>query len=199
MIRFFDLLFSLVGIVLLSPLLIIVYVVIIIESKGGGFYTQQRVGLNGLDFKLYKFRSMAVGSDKKGLITVGGNDARITQIGLFIRKFKIDELPQLFNVLIGDMSLVGPRPEVRKYVDLYTNVQRKVLNVKPGITDYASIEYANENEILGKADDPDKMYIDEIMPAKIELNIKFIENKGLKEYFNIIFLTFYKIVSNKNK
>lgn len=195
MIRFFDLLFSLVGLVLLSPLLIIVYLFIILESRGSGFYTQQRVGLNGIDFKLFKFRSMAVGSDKKGLITIGENDARITKTGLFIRKFKIDELPQLFNVLIGDMSLVGPRPEVRKYVDLYTNDQRKVLNVKPGITDYASIEYANENEILGKADDPNKMYIDDIMPAKIELNIKYIENKSLKKYFNIIFLTFFKIVS----
>jgi lipopolysaccharide/colanic/teichoic acid biosynthesis glycosyltransferase len=195
MIRFFDLLFSFVGLVLLSPLLIIVYVFIILESKGSGFYTQQRVGLNGVDFKLFKFRSMAVGSDKEGLITTGGNDARITKIGLFIRKFKIDELPQLFNVLIGDMSLVGPRPEVRKYVYLYTKEQRKVLNIKPGITDYASIEYANENEILGLALDPDKTYIQEIMPAKIELNIKYIENKSLKEYFKIIFLTFYKIVS----
>jgi lipopolysaccharide/colanic/teichoic acid biosynthesis glycosyltransferase len=195
MIRFFDILFSLLGLVLLSPLLIIVYVFIILERRGSGFYTQQRVGLNGIDFKLFKFRSMAVGSDKKGLITIGGNDGRITKIGLFIRKFKIDELPQLFNVLVGDMSIVGPRPEVREYVDLYTKEQRKVLNVKPGITDYASIEYANENEILGKADDPDKMYINEIMPAKIELNIKYIENKSLKEYFNIIFLTFFKIVS----
>jgi lipopolysaccharide/colanic/teichoic acid biosynthesis glycosyltransferase len=195
MIRFFDLLFSLVGLVLLSPLLIIVYVFIILESKGSGFYTQQRVGLNGIDFKLFKFRSMAVGSDKKGLITIGGNDVRITKTGLFIRKFKIDELPQLFNVLIGDMSLVGPRPEVRKYVDLYTEEQRRVLDVKPGVTDYASIEYADENEILGLASDPDKTYIQEIMPAKIELNIKYIENKNLKEYFKIIFLTFYKIVS----
>ncbi len=192
MIRFFDFIFSLLGIVLLSPF-------IIIESKGSGFYIQQRVGLNGIEFKLYKFRSMALGSDKKGLITVGGNDARITQIGLFIRKFKIDELPQLFNVLIGDMSLVGPRPEVRKYVDLYTEEQRRVLDVKPGVTDYASIEYADENKILGEALDPDKMYIQEIIPAKIELNIKYIENKSLKEYFKIIFLTFYKIVSNKNK
>ncbi|WP_296686403.1 sugar transferase [Flavobacterium sp.] len=199
MIRFFDFIFSLLGIVLLSPFIIIIYLLIIIESKGSGFYIQQRVGLNGIEFKLYKFRSMALGSDKKGLITVGGNDARITQIGLFIRKFKIDELPQLFNVLIGDMSLVGPRPEVRKYVDLYTEEQRRVLDVKPGVTDYASIEYADENKILGEALDPDKMYIQEIIPAKIELNIKYIENKSLKEYFKIIFLTFYKIVSNKNK
>lgn len=195
MIRFFDVVFSVLGIVFLSPLLVLVYIMIVMESKGGGLYKQERVGLNGIDFKLIKFRSMAIGSDKKGLITIGGNDARITKIGLFIRKFKIDELPQLFNVLIGNMSLVGPRPEVRKYVDLYTKEQRKVLNVKPGITDYASIEYANENEILGKADDPDKMYINEIMPAKIELNIKYIENKSLKEYFYIVFLTFFKIVS----
>lgn len=199
MIRFFDFIFSLLGIVLLSPFIIIIYLLIIIESKGSGFYIQQRVGLNGIEFKLYKFRSMVVGSDRKGLITIGGNDARITQIGLFIRKFKIDELPQLFNVLIGDMSLVGPRPEVRKYVDLYTEEQRRVLDVKPGVTDYASIKYADENEILGLASDPDEMYIQEIMPAKIELNIKYIENKSLKEYFKIIFLTFYKIVSNKNK
>jgi lipopolysaccharide/colanic/teichoic acid biosynthesis glycosyltransferase len=195
MIRFFDFVFSLLGIVLLSPFLIIIYLLIIIESKGGGFYKQQRVGLYGVDFNLYKFRSMAVGSDKKGLITIGGNDARITKVGYFIRKFKLDELPQLINVLFGDMSLVGPRPEVRKYVDLYTKEQWKVLTVKPGITDYASIEYANENEILGNADNPDKMYIEEIMPAKINLNIKYIDNKNLKEYYNIIFLTFFKIVS----
>ncbi len=194
MIRFFDVVFSVLGIVFLSPLLIIVYIMIIIESKGGGFYTQQRVGLNGIDFKLIKFRSMAVGSDKKGLITIGDNDGRITRIGLFIRKFKIDELPQLFNVLVGDMSIVGPRPEVSKYVDLYSKDQRKILNTKPGITDYASIEYANENEILGATSEPDKVYIQEIMPAKIKLNIKYIENKGLKEYFKIIILTFYKII-----
>jgi lipopolysaccharide/colanic/teichoic acid biosynthesis glycosyltransferase len=169
---------------------------IIIESKGGGFYTQERVGLNGVNFKLIKFRSMAIGSDKKGLITIGGNDSRITKTGLFIRKFKIDELPQLFNVINGDMSLVGPRPEVSKYVNLYTKEQRQVLTVKPGITDYASIEYANENEILGNASDPDKVYIQEIMPAKIQLNMKYIHNKNLKEYFKIIFLTFYKIASN---
>ncbi|MEY2922621.1 MAG: hypothetical protein RL108_1247 [Bacteroidota bacterium] len=195
MIRFFDVVFSVFGIVFLSPLFVVVYIMIIIESRGGGFYTQQRVGLNEVEFKLFKFRSMSVGSDKKGLITIGGNDTRITNIGLFIRKYKIDELPQLFNVLAGDMSIVGPRPEVRKYVDLYTKEQRKVLNVKPGITDYASIKYVNENEILGNADDPHRMYIDVIMPAKIKLNIKYIDNKSLKEYFSIILLTFLKIIS----
>ena len=196
MIRFFDVVFSVLGILFLSPLLVIVYIMIVMESKGGGFYKQERVGLNGIDFKLIKFRSMAIGSDKKGLITIGGNDSRITKIGIFIRKFKIDELPQLFNVLIGNMSLVGPRPEVRKYVDLYTIKQKEVLKVKPGITDYASIEYANENEILGAASDPDRVYIQDIMPSKIELNLRFIHNNSINEYFKIIFLTVKKILNS---
>lgn len=193
MIRFFDILFSLIGILVLSPLFLIVYIVIVVGSKGGGFYCQQRVGLNGKDFKLIKFRSMRVGADKDSLITVGGRDPRITRIGYFIRKFKIDELPQLFNVLKDDMSLVGPRPEVRKYVDLYTDEQKKVLSVRPGITDYASIEYVDENEILGKVDNPDEVYIKQIMPDKIKLNMKYIENKSVKEYFKIVFMTIAKI------
>lgn len=194
MIRFFDIVFSFLGIVLLFPLFVIVYVLIVLESKGGGFYKQKRVGLNGVDFELFKFRSMAKGSDKKGLITVGGNDSRITKVGLFIRKYKIDELPQLFNVVIGDMSLVGPRPEVRKYVDYYSSEQLYVLSVRPGITDYSSIEYSNENELLGTAVDPEKVYIEEIMPSKIILNLKYIQNKNIKEYFKIIFLTLFKIM-----
>lgn len=164
-----------------------------IESKGNGIYIQNRVGLNGNDFKLYKFRSMAKDSDKKGLITIGMNDSRITQIGRFIRKYKIDELPQLFNVFIGDMSLVGPRPEVRKYVNLYNLEQLKVLSVRPGITDNASIEYRNENEILGSVSNPDSVYINDIMPSKILLNMEYIQKKSLKKYFKIIFLTFYKL------
>lgn len=194
MTRFFDIVFSFCGIILLSPLFIIIYFLIIIESKGGGFYLQKRVGIHGKDFDLYKFRSMAKGSDKKGLITIGGNDSRITKMGLFIRKYKIDELPQLFNVFAGDMSLVGPRPEVRKYVDLYNKEQLEVLKVRPGITDYASIEFANENEILGSVSNPEKVYIEEIMPAKIQLNMKYIKNSDLSEYFKIIFLTFSKII-----
>lgn len=153
-----------------------------------------RVGRYGKDFYVYKFRSMRVGADKQGLITVGGRDPRITRIGYFIRKYKLDELPQLFNVLKGDMSLVGPRPEVRKYVDLYTEEQRKVLSVRPGITDYASIEYVDENTILGQADDADKAYVELIMPDKIRYNMKYINNRSLKEYFKIIFLTFWSIV-----
>ena len=193
MIRFFDIIFSAVGLLLLSPFFLIIYILIRCESKGGGFYCQQRVGKDGRMFGLYKFRSMRTGSDKKGLITVGGHDSRITRTGYFIRKYKIDELPQLWNVLKGDMSLVGPRPEVKKYVDLYTEEQRRVLSVRPGITDYASIEYVDENEILGKADNPDRVYVEEIMPAKIKLNMRYIENRSLKEYFKIIGLTFINI------
>ncbi len=194
MIRFCDIVFSAIGLLLLSPLFLIVYILIRCESKGGGFYCQQRVGKDGRMFGLYKFRSMRTGSDKKGLITVGGHDSRITRMGYFIRKYKIDELPQLWNVLKGDMSLVGPRPEVKKYVDLYTEEQRRVLSVRPGITDYASIEYVDENEILGKADDPDRVYVEEIMPAKIKLNMRYIENRNLNEYFKIIGLTFINIL-----
>ncbi len=138
---------------------------------------------------------MRTDADKKGLLTVGGHDPRITRIGYYIRKYKIDELPQLFNVLIGDMSLVGPRPEVRKYVELYNEEQKKVLNVPPGITDYASIEYSNENEILGKASDPEKVYIEEIMPAKLALNLKYIAEKGLITDFKIILHTLKKIIN----
>lgn len=194
MIRLCDIVFSAIGLLLLSPLFLIVYILIRCESKGGGFYCQQRVGKDGRMFDLYKFRSMRTGSDKKGLITVGGHDSRITRMGYFIRKYKIDELPQLWNVLKGDMSLVGPRPEVKKYVDLYTEEQRRVLSVRPGITDYASIEYVDENEILGKAEDPDRVYVEEIMPAKIKLNMRYIENRNLNEYFKTIGLTFINIL-----
>lgn len=175
------------------PFFIIIYLLIVLESTGGGVYIQKRVGKDGVDFNLYKFRSMRVGSDKKGLITVGGKDSRITKIGYFIRRFKLDELLQLFNVLKGDMSFVGPRPEVRKYVDLYTLEQQKVLTVRPGITDYASLEYVDENVILGKSENPEKTYIEEIMPDKIKYNMKYINNRSLKEYFYVIFLTFYHI------
>lgn len=194
MTRLFDILFAGIGLVVLSPLLAVLYLLVCIESPGGGFYRQKRVGKNGKDFWLYKFRSMRKGADKKGLITVGGHDSRITHTGYFIRKYKLDELPQLFNVLRGDMSLVGPRPEVRKYVDMYTSEQRKVLSVRPGITDYASIEYADENVILGQSANPDKTYIEQIMPDKIRLNMKYIANHSIGEYFKIIFLTFKKII-----
>ncbi len=169
-----------------------------LDSKGGVFYIQIRVGKNGNDFKLYKFRSMRIGSDKNGLLTVGGRDSRITKSGFFIRKYKLDELPQLINVFFGDMSFVGPRPEVRKYVDLYNSNQLKVLSVKPGITDYASIQYSNENELLGKSDNPEKTYIEEIMPDKLNLNLLYIKENNITTDIKIIFKTIKKILINKN-
>jgi lipopolysaccharide/colanic/teichoic acid biosynthesis glycosyltransferase len=195
MTRFFDIIFSALGLIILSPLLLVIWLLIVTESRGGGFYTQERIGKDGVPFRLYKFRSMRPDSDKGSLITIGGHDSRITRSGYFIRKYKLDELPQLWNVLKGDMSLVGPRPEVRRYVDLYTPEQRVVLRVRPGITDYASIEYADENDILGKADDPERTYIEQIMPEKIRYNLKYINHPTVGEYFKIIFLTFKKIIS----
>ncbi len=188
MIRVLDIFFSFFGIVILSPVFLILYVAICLESKGSGIYAQSRIGQFGRVFQLYKFRSMRVGADKGSLITIG-DDNRITKSGKFIRNYKLDELPQLFNVLKGDMSLVGPRPEVAKYVNLYTKEQRKVLDVRPGITDYASITYADENHILELSDNPEKTYIEQIMPDKIKLNMQYINNHTVKEYFKIIFLT----------
>ena len=196
MIRYFDILLSSIGLILISPLLLLVYVLVRTESKGPGFYSQKRIGKDGVPFRLYKFRSMRRGSDKGHLITVGGRDSRITKVGYYIRKYKIDELPQLWNVLTGDMSLVGPRPEVERYVRLYTPEQRIVLSVKPGITDYASIAFSNENELLGQAKDPEEMYVNEIMPKKIEYNLNFINNRTLVEYFKIIFMTLCKILKH---
>jgi lipopolysaccharide/colanic/teichoic acid biosynthesis glycosyltransferase len=193
-IRILDIIFSFIGLIILSPFFLIISLLIVLDSRGGIFYKQQRVGLNGVEFKLFKFRTMYTGADKKGLLTVGGKDNRITKIGYFLRKYKLDELPQLINVFIGEMSLVGPRPEVRKYTDMYNDYQKKVLSVKPGITDYASIEYSDENEILGKAINPEKAYIEEVMPAKIELNFKFINNPTTINYLKIILLTIYKII-----
>lgn len=195
MIRLFDILFSVLGLILLSPIFIVLYIIIRTGSKGGAFYVQERIGKDGKPFMLYKFRTMHVGSDSEGLLTIGKDDNRITRVGNFLRKTKIDELPQLLNVLKGDMSLVGPRPEVRKYVDLYTEEQRKVLSVRPGITDYASIEYVNENELLSKASDPDRVYIEEVMPDKIKLNMKYLEHYTMQEYFRIIFLTLKSLIA----
>lgn len=195
MIRFFDILLSCIGLIVLFPIFLMLSIWIKLDSKGPVFYKQNRVGRNNVDFLLYKFRSMITDADKKGLlITVGGKDPRITKSGYFIRKYKLDELPQLINVFMGDMSLVGPRPEVRKYVDMYNDEQRKVLSIRPGITDYASIEYMDENKILGEAEDPERSYIEVIMPEKIRYNMKYIENQSIGEYFKIIFLTIWKIL-----
>ena len=196
MIRFFDLLFTFFGLVILSPLLLLCSLLVVINSRGGVFYFQTRVGRNNRDFKLIKFRTMKVDADKQGGLTVGTHDSRITSIGYFLRKYKLDELPQLINVVKGEMSLVGPRPELRKYTDLYSAEEKIVLTVRPGITDWASIEYINENEILGKSSDPEKTYIEVVMPAKIALNKRYIENMVVPEYFNILMRTFTKLLRN---
>lgn len=189
--RAFDFAASLLGLILLLPLLIVVAIWISLDSRGGIFYKQIRVGKGNKDFKLYKFRSMHVGADKKGLITVGGNDARITPSGLFIRKYKIDELVQLINVLKGDMSLVGPRPEVRKYVDMYNDEQLEVLSVRPGITDPASIKYYNENDILAQQSNPEQYYIGVIMPDKLRINREYIKNCSFTKDIKLIFKTIF--------
>ena len=195
MIRFFDIIFSALGLVVLAPVFAVISLKIRLGSKGGSFYIQERIGKDGKAFGLYKFRTMRIGADNEGLLTVGEHDQRITRIGHFLRKTKMDELPQLLNVLKGEMSLVGPRPEVRKYVELYTEAQRKVLSVRPGITDYASIEYVNENELMSQADDPERTYIEKVMPDKIKLNMRYLEHYTVSEYFKIIFLTLIKILS----
>lgn len=191
--RVFDIVFSFIGLVLASPIFLFLSIWIKLDSPGNIFYLQERIGKDFKPFKLYKFRSMYSGSDKKGLLTVGNKDKRITRSGYFIRKYKLDELAQLINVLIGDMSFVGPRPEVKKYVDLYNDEQKKVLTVKPGITDYASIEYFNENEILEKSTNPEKTYIQEIMPHKLQLNLKYIEEQNIFVDLKIIFKTIKRI------
>lgn len=189
--RLFDITASFFGILILSPLFIFISLWVGLSSKGGVFYKQIRVGKNNKDFKLYKFRSMRVNSDKQGLLTVGSKDSRITKAGYFIRKYKIDELPQLINVLKGDMSFVGPRPEVRRYVDLYSEEQMKVLSVRPGITDPASIKYRNENDLLSSASNPEEYYIQHIMPDKLKINIDYINTRTFVKDIKIIFQTIF--------
>ena len=191
--RLFDILMSLIGLIILLPFFFLLSVWIMLDSPGGVFYRQKRVGKNNGDFLVWKFRSMRPDSDKKGLLTVGGRDPRITRSGYYIRKYKIDELPQLINVLTGDMSLVGPRPEVRKYVDLYSKEQLKVLDVRPGITDLASLNYFEESELLAKSLDPEKTYIEEIMPAKLKLNLQYIDKANLSTDLKMIFSTVARI------
>jgi lipopolysaccharide/colanic/teichoic acid biosynthesis glycosyltransferase len=186
--------FSLGFLILFLPFGIIIALFIGLGSKGGVFYIQERIGINGKAFNLLKFRSMKVGSDKSGKLTVGMRDSRITRVGYFIRRFKFDEFPQFINVLKGEMSIVGPRPEVPEYVNLYTEEQRKILRVKPGITDYASLEYFTENELLAKSVDPVRTYLEEVMPAKIKLNEKYLNNPVLCEDLKIMWLTFKKIL-----
>lgn len=191
--RIFDIVVSFVGLVILSPLFLILAIAIARDSKGPVFFKQTRVGRNGVPFKIYKFRTMVEDAEARGMQLTVGDDSRITKVGTFLRKTKIDELPQLINVFKGEMSFVGPRPEVPKYVGLYTEDQRQVLMVRPGITDLASIEYRNESELLATADNPEKVYIEEVMPRKIELNKEYIRCTSLGLDIRIIIRTILAI------
>ncbi len=193
--RLFDIVSSGLGLIILSPLFLVLSIWIKLDSPGPVFYRQWRVGRNNKDFRIFKFRSMRVGSDKGSLVTIGGHDPRITKSGYFIRKYKLDELPQLINVFIGDMSVVGPRPEVRDYVDYWTPEQMHVLDVRPGITDPASIRYRNENELLEKADDPEKYYIEVIMQDKLKLYLEYVKNHSFWYDIKLIFKTFREIIT----
>lgn len=193
--RVFDVIVSGIILLVFLPFGILISLAIALESRGGVFYRQERIGLKGMPFRLWKFRTMRKDADKLGKLTVGMRDPRITRVGYFIRKTKLDEFPQFINVLVGEMSIVGPRPEVKEYVDLYTPDQQLVLTVKPGITDYASLEYFKENELLGQSENPRKTYIEEVMPAKIELNKKYIANPTLGTDISIMWKTFLKMLS----
>ena len=194
--RIFDILFSLIIILCFFSIGLIISILIKLSSSGGIFYSQIRIGKNAKPFKIYKFRSMKIDSDHSQKLTIGMKDPRITSIGFFIRKYKLDEFPQFINVLIGNMSIVGPRPEVKEYVDRYSDEQRKILSLKPGITDYASIEYFKENELLAASSNPEKTYIEEIMPAKLKLNEKYLENQSLGHDIQIIWKTIKKVLKN---
>lgn len=192
--RFFDILFSLAGLLFLAPILFIIAILIKTTSKGRIFYRQIRVGKDNKDFYLLKFRTMKENADKSGLLTVGNHDNRITKIGYYLRKTKADELPQLLNVLKGEMSIVGPRPEVRKYVNYYTEQQRNVLLVRPGLTDIASIAYIDENEILAQAENPEQTYIEKIMQEKLSLNFEYIAHISLRYDVRIVCETLFRII-----
>lgn len=191
--RLFDILSSLMVLVLVSPFFIVVSILIILDSKGGVFYKQKRVGLNGIEFGLFKFRTMRPDSDKVK-ITIGDRDPRVTNVGYYLRKYKLDELPQLLNILMGEMSVVGPRPEVKQYVDLYNEEQLQVLTVKPGLSDLATLEYVKESELLAQSSNPEKTYIEEVMPDKLRLNIEYIKRQSFLLDLKIIFNTIMKII-----
>ena len=195
--RLFDIVASGCGLIVLSPLFLVLAIWIKLDSPGPVFYRQVRVGRGNKDFRIFKFRSMRVGSDKGSLVTIGGHDPRITRSGYFIRKFKLDEFPQLINVFVGDMSLVGPRPEVRHYVDYWTPEQMHVLDVRPGITDPASIKFRNENELMEAASDPEKYYIEVIMQEKIKLYLEYVQHHSFLGDIGLIFKTFWVIVKER--
>lgn len=189
----FDFIFGLIGLIILSPIILIISIIVKMTSDGPVFFLQKRVGLNGKPFSIFKFRTMVDNAENKGLKITTDSDERITKVGSFLRKFKLDELPQIFNILNGDMSFVGPRPEVPKYVSLYTLEQRRVLTVKPGVTDLASIIFKNENELLGQSEDPERTYIEKIMPEKLRINLEYVENISLLNDIRLIFKTIKEV------
>lgn len=193
--RIFDVIFSLLGLIILLPLHLVISILIKLDSYGPVLYVQGRVGLHNSDFQIYKYRTMFVDSDKQGLLTLGEDESRVTKIGFYLRKYKIDEFPQLINVLNGTMSFVGPRPEIRRYVNYYSKDDMEILKIKPGITGYASLKYINETEILEKAENPEKFYIEEIMPDKIRINKIYINNNNIFIDLKIIVETIYKMLS----
>ena len=196
--RFFDILASLTALIVLSPIMLLIAVAVKCTSEGPVFYVQQRVGMHNKNFSMLKFRTMTVNADKKGLLTVGENDSRITDIGRLLRKTKMDELPQLFNILKGDMSVVGPRPEVRCYVNYYTTEQMQVLAVRPGLTDLASLAYIDENKILAAGDNPQQTYIEKIMQEKLSLNFEYIRQISFGTDMKIIGKTLLKIIHRES-
>jgi lipopolysaccharide/colanic/teichoic acid biosynthesis glycosyltransferase len=193
--RLFDILFSVLVLLIITPILVFISILIKIGSKGPVFFRQVRIGKGGKEFKIFKFRTMVLAAEKNGLLTIGGRDPRVTSIGYYLRKFKLDELPQFLNVFLGDMSIVGPRPEVKKYVELYTQEQRKVLSVRPGITDYASILYKNENDVLATYPNPEKAYIEIVMPHKLKINLDYLANQSFWMDLKIIALTAKGVIS----
>jgi lipopolysaccharide/colanic/teichoic acid biosynthesis glycosyltransferase len=197
--RIFDIVFSFLGLLVLFPVMLVIAVLVKLDSNGSVFYFQERVGRHGEIFRLIKFRTMYTGSDKKNLITVGTRDPRITRVGYYLRKYKLDELPQLINVLKGDMSLVGPRPEVKKYVDLYSREQMEVLSVRPGITSATSLEFIDENAILGEAKNPEWLYINEIIPEKLRLDLQYVQNRSFIKDISILLRTFWVVLLGERK
>lgn len=193
--RAFDILVSSLALLLLLPLFGLLASAVALTSPGGAFFAQVRVGRGGREFRLLKFRTMRPDSERGGQLTIGGHDPRITRIGRFLRRSKLDELPQLWNVLKGEMSVVGPRPEVPRYVALYTAAQREVLTVRPGLTGLASLAYINENEILGAAEDPERAYIERIMPAKLDLDLRYVRDHGLLLDCRIMLRTVARIIA----
>lgn len=197
--RLFDILLSLLGIIFLSPVFLAIFILLLLSNKGKVFFIQKRAGKNNHGFKLVKFRTMKIVSGNNSLITIGVRDPRLTKVGYFLRKYKLDELPQLINILKGEMSFVGPRPEVLKYVELYTVEQKKVLDVRPGLTDFASLKFFDENRILAKYDNPEKAYIEQILPEKLRLSLKYIEEQNFWLDMKLIWLTIRRVFTSQSQ